>query len=71
MIPIAPHVVVDDEILAGKPIIQGTRIPVSLIVGQIASGESIESVADEYGLSREQVLAALGYAATVVADDCP
>ncbi|MCA9758818.1 MAG: DUF433 domain-containing protein [Candidatus Eisenbacteria bacterium] len=66
MIQIAPHVVVDDEILAGKPIVQGTRIPVSLVVGQIASDESMETVMEEYALTREQVLAALAYAATVV-----
>lgn len=61
MIQIAPHVVVDDQILAGKPIIEGTRIPVSLIVGQIASGESVDTVMDEYGLTREEVLAALDH----------
>ncbi len=65
MIQIAPRIVVDAQILAGKPIIQGTRIPVSLVVGQIAGGESIEAVMDEYVLAREDVLAALSYAAKV------
>lgn len=69
MIQLAPRVVVDDTVLAGKPIILGTRIPVSLIVGQLAGGESIDAVMDEYGLTREDVHAALSYAAKVVADE--
>lgn len=69
MIQLAQRIVVDDQILAGKPIIQGTRIPVSLVVGQLAGGESIEVIMEEYGIAREDVLAALLYASKVVADE--
>ena len=46
--------------------IAGTRIPVAIIVGQIAAGDSVEAVMEAYKLSDEQVRAALGYAAQLV-----
>jgi uncharacterized protein (DUF433 family) len=58
-----PGVVVDPRVVHGVPVIEGTRIPVRLIVGQLAGGESVESVMEAYALSEEQVRAALGYAA--------
>lgn len=51
------------EILAGKPRLKGTRIPVSLVLGYLASGSSIEDVIKEYpDLTREQIRACLDYA---------
>ena len=62
-----PGVVVDPHIMHGKPVLAGTRIPVQLIVGQLAAGESIEAVMQAYSLTQEQVRTALGYAAERVA----
>ena len=58
-----PGVVVDPRVMHGVPVIKGTRIPVRLIVGQLAGGETIEAVTEAYALTEEQVRAALGYAA--------
>lgn len=60
---IAPRIVVDENVRFGRPIIKGTRVPVDLIVGKLAGGESLERVAEEYGLERDDILAALAYAA--------
>jgi uncharacterized protein (DUF433 family) len=60
---IYPGVVVDPEIIHGKPVIAGTRIPVALVLGQLAGGVTFEELEREYGLTREQAQAALGYAA--------
>ncbi len=57
----------DPEVRFGKPCISGTRIDVATIVGALAAGESLETVAEEYGLSPEQVRAALSYAAHIAA----
>lgn len=65
-IEIAPRIIVDKAIRAGKPVIKGTRVDVRTIVGHIAAGDSIEEVMDAYELAREDVLAALSYAASVV-----
>ncbi len=61
---LAPRVVADPAILAGKPIIAGTRISVSALVREIAAGKTIEAVVREHGLSPDDVRAALDYAAT-------
>ena len=69
MIEIAPRITVDENVRFGKPIIQGTRVPVDLVVGKLAGGMTIEEVMEEYDLTREDVLAALAYAARTVADE--
>ena len=69
MAQIAPRIVVDEQVRLGKPVIEGTRVPVDLVVGQLAAGLSVDAVAEEYGLVREDVPAALAYAAHVVASE--
>jgi len=47
----------------GKPIIKGTRIPIAVILGQIAEGESWDAILMGYPeLKREDIQAALLYA---------
>ncbi len=62
---IYPGISVDPAVRFGKPCLAGTRMDVATIVGAIGAGETIEAVQREYGLSREQVLTALRYAAHV------
>ncbi len=64
---IAPRVVVDPAIRFGKPVIEGTRVPVELVIGKLAGGMAAQEVADEYGITMEDVLAALSYAASILA----
>ena len=66
---IAPRIVVDENIRFGRPVIQGTRVPVDLILGKLAAGLSVEELCDEYGIVRDDVLAALAYAARALADE--
>jgi uncharacterized protein (DUF433 family) len=66
---IAPRIVVDEAILAGKPVIQGTRVPVEVVIGQLGAGLSIDEVCSEYGLKKEDVLASLSYAAQTLANE--
>ena len=47
----------------GKPVIKGNRVPVDLIIGKLAGGMTYEEVMAEYDLSRQDILAALDYAA--------
>jgi len=63
------RVVVDGAILGGRPVIAGTRVPVHVIVGAMAGGMSDAGVCDEYGVTPEDVRAALAYAADAVADE--
>ena len=63
---IAPHIVVDSEVRFGKPVIEGTRVPVHVLVAKAAGGMTLEQVADEYGVTLADVQAALNYAAKLV-----
>ena len=69
MAQIAPRITVDEGVRFGKPVIEGTRVPVEIVVGKLAGGMTIDAVVDEYGITREDVLAALSYAAHTVAED--
>jgi uncharacterized protein (DUF433 family) len=54
--------------MLGKPVIRGTRIPVELILRKLGEGATEGDLLDGYPrLSREDLLAAVAYAADVVA----
>jgi uncharacterized protein (DUF433 family) len=55
--------------MGGLPCIRGMRITVSAVLGQLAGGQSVEDVlADFPYLEREDVFAALEYAAAAVSE---
>jgi uncharacterized protein (DUF433 family) len=61
------HISVDPELHHGEPCIKGTRIPVSIIVGSVADGMSVDEIIDAYPqLRKESIQAALAYAADIV-----
>lgn len=54
----------DPQILGGRACVRGMRIPVSLIVGQLAHGATVEEILADYpDLQVEDVSQALQYAA--------
>jgi uncharacterized protein (DUF433 family) len=56
-------------VMGGKACIRGMRVTVSMIVGQIGAGHSIEELLVSYPyLEREDILQALRYAAWVAED---
>lgn len=63
---IAHHISVDPTIHHGTPIITGTRVSVSIMIGSLAGGMDKEEVMQEYELTEEQVEAALSYATDLV-----
>jgi uncharacterized protein (DUF433 family) len=61
--PLCERIVVDPEILAGKPVIRGTRLAVEFILELLAAGQSENEVLTNYpGLTRDDILACLSYA---------
>ena len=60
---------IDPEIRHGKPVIKGTRVPVDIILGSLAGGMGMKEIAEEYGTQKEDVLAAIEYAAKIVAKE--
>lgn len=58
------RIAVDPKVLAGKPIIKGTRIAVEFILDLLANGWTTEKILENYPqLKREDITAALKYAA--------
>jgi uncharacterized protein (DUF433 family) len=68
---IFPGISMDPSVRFGKPCIVGTRVDVATVVADLAAGESLDAVQDDYQLTREQVLAALRYAAHLAAHTPP
>ena len=66
---IFPGIVSDPAILGGEAVIMGTRIPVALLLGHLASGMSVDEIAYEYDLVAENIYAALAYAAKRIEED--
>jgi uncharacterized protein (DUF433 family) len=66
---LAERIVADPGILGGKPVVAGTRVSVEHVVGQLGRGASVDDVAREYDLTRDDVLAALRFAASSIACD--
>ena len=61
------RIVVDPQILVGKPVIRGTRLAVELIVDLLAQGWSEEEILKNYPeLTREDLQASLKYASAVM-----
>ncbi|MBI3950318.1 MAG: DUF433 domain-containing protein [Acidobacteria bacterium] len=60
----------DPEIMGGRACIRGMRIPVSVIVGQIAHGAAVEEVLADYpDLEVADVQQALEYAAWLAQEE--
>ena len=60
----------DQEIMGGRACLRGMRIPVSVIVGQIAHGASFEEILSGYpDLDREDSQQALEYAAWLTQEE--
>jgi len=59
----------DPAVMGGKACVRGMRVTVSMIVGQIGAGHSIDEILASYPyLEREDVLQALRYAAWAAED---
>jgi len=63
------RIVIDEKIMHGKPVIRGTRVPVEVILGSLAGGMTYEEVEKEYGVTREDILAAIEYARRIISEE--
>jgi uncharacterized protein (DUF433 family) len=61
------RIVIDPDILNGRPVVSGTRITAQTILEFLAAGDSTEDVLAEYpALTREDVQACLDYASRLM-----
>jgi uncharacterized protein (DUF433 family) len=64
------RITLDPAVLAGKPVIRGTRLAVDFIIGLLAEGWSVTDILENYpGISREDVAACLAYARDILSSE--
>jgi uncharacterized protein (DUF433 family) len=62
-----PRIALDPDVLAGKPVVRGTRLSVEFVIGLLADGWSEADIIENYpGLSRDDILACLAYARDIL-----
>jgi uncharacterized protein (DUF433 family) len=59
----------DPKVMGGKRVIRGTCVPVEIIVGSLAGGDSVINVGESYRLGEADARAALAYAADLVSQE--
>ena len=58
------------DVMDGKPVIRGTRVPVELVLRKLGAGRSIEEIlSDHPRLTRDDIRAAQAFAADYIADE--
>lgn len=61
------RIVVDPDICNGKPVLEGTRIPVQTILEFLSAGDSIADVLEEYpALTHEDILQCLRFSSELM-----
>lgn len=61
--PKPSRIALDPNVLAGKPVVRGTRLSVEFVIGLLADGWTEADIQANYpGLCREDILACLAYA---------
>ena len=57
---------ISGDILKGKPVVKGTRVPVEIILRSLAQGMNTEEICEGYEISEEDVRAAILYAQKII-----
>jgi len=65
-IEIAPRIAVDPRVRFGQPVIKGTRVPVAVVLDEMAAGTAMKDITREYGITPDDVRAVFRYAAEVL-----
>lgn len=55
------RIILDPAILGGRPIIRGTRLPVTVVIGSLAGGMTFQEIQREYDITADDIRAALKY----------
>jgi uncharacterized protein (DUF433 family) len=64
------QIVVDPSVLAGKPVIKGTRLSVEFLMGLLANGWSIEQILENYPqITRHHMQAIFSFTQSCLADE--
>jgi len=56
------RLVIDPKICHGKPVIRGTRTPVTVVLDALAGGDSFETLMEDYRITIEDIRACVAFA---------
>lgn len=60
------RIIIDPEFQHGRPVIRGTRVPVTRILGGLAGQMTFDEICREYEVTVEDIQAAINYAKELV-----
>jgi uncharacterized protein (DUF433 family) len=64
------YIEVNPEIMYGKPVIKGTRIPVDLILEKMSNGQNFQEINKDYpDLKEDDLYACLAYATSLLRNE--
>jgi len=71
MTKIAERIIVDPNICFGKPVVEGTRIPVHMVLELLGEGITPKEIIEKYysHLSEEDILACVRYANSIIQEE--
>jgi len=65
-----PRIALDPEVLAGKPVIRGTRLAVEFVIGLMADGWAEADILNSYpGITHDDIIACLAYARDMLSSE--
>ena len=68
--PVPDRIEIDPDVMQGKPVVRGTRVPVELLLRKLAEGASFDDLLDAYPrLTADDIRACLAYAAETIAHE--
>ncbi len=56
------RIVIDPAICHGKPVVRGTRTPVTVILGALAAGDDFRQIEQDYDITEDDIRACLSFA---------
>ena len=63
------HIEANPDILYGKPVIKGTRIPIDLLLEKMSYGQGFQEIIQSYPDLKEDDLCALAYASALIRNE--
>ncbi len=55
------RIAIDPKICHGKPIVRGTRTPVTVVLSALAGGDSFDRIQQDYDITAEDIQACVGF----------
>ena len=60
------RIVVDPRICHGKPVVRGTRTPVTVVLDALAGGDTFETIVEDYRITVDDIRACIAFASSEV-----